>query len=200
VKRFVVRTLVLSSPFKTELMDSSFTKKLVITKFNQGLPAITPAFGAALAEACAICFTNQGHTQGVEITVKGSFTEVFKLYWQEVTDQMLRCWNDSEYTTEQAAYGIAFLVIQELTDYTVIERSRRGTGFDYWLGKKSDNYELPFQNAVRLEVSGIRKGDESRIKSRVQQKLQQVSPSDGILPAYIVVVEFSNPLAFIVEK
>jgi hypothetical protein len=53
---------------------------------------------------------------------------------------------------------------------------------------------------VRLEVSGIRKGDDSRIKARIKQKLEQVSPTDGTLPAYIVVVEFSNPLAFIVKK
>jgi hypothetical protein len=65
---------------------------------------------------------------------------------------------------------------------------------------KGDNNELPFQNAVRLEVSGIRKGDDSRIKARIKQKLEQVSPTDGTLPAYIVVVEFSNPLAFIVKK
>jgi hypothetical protein len=53
---------------------------------------------------------------------------------------------------------------------------------------------------VRLEVSGIRKGDDSRIKARIKQKLEQVSPTDGTLPAYIVVAEFSNPLAFIVKK
>ncbi|GAB4185780.1 MAG: hypothetical protein Fur006_24580 [Coleofasciculaceae cyanobacterium] len=180
-------------------MDSH-TKELVITKLEQGLPAITPAFGATLAEACAVCLTDQGHAPGVELKVNGDFTAVFKLYWQEVTDQMLRCWNDSEYTTEQAAYGIAFLVIQELTDYTIIQRSRKGTGFDYWLGKKSETNELPFQNAVRLEVSGIRKGDDSRVKARVKLKVEQVGPSDEALPAYIVVVEFSKPLAFIVNK
>ncbi|MTJ53224.1 hypothetical protein FJR38_11505 [Anabaena sp. UHCC 0253] len=179
---------------------ASNSKKLVITKLQKGLPAITPAFGATLAEACAVCLHNQSYNQGIELTVKGEFTTFFNLYWQEVTDQMLRCWNDNEYTTEQAAYGIAFLIIQELTDYTVIERSRRGTGFDYWLGKKDDNNELPFQNAVRLEVSGIRKGENNRIKARIKQKLEQVSPTDGTLPAYIVVVEFSNPLVFIVKK
>jgi hypothetical protein len=176
------------------------SKELLITKLEKGLPAITPAFGTALAEACAVCLNYQDYDQGVELKIKGEFTTVFKLYWQKVNDQMLRCWNDSEYTTEQAAYGIAFLVIQELTDYTVIERSRRGTGFDYWLGKKGENDELPFQKTVRLEVSGIRKGDNSRVKARVKQKLEQVSPTDGTLPAYIVVVEFSNPLAFIAKK
>ncbi|HBE20697.1 MAG TPA: hypothetical protein DEG17_02235 [Cyanobacteria bacterium UBA11149] len=180
-------------------MDSGI-KELAIAKLEQGLPAITPAFGAALAEACAVCLNDQGHTPGVEITVKGDFTAVFKLYWQEVTDQMLRCWNDSEYTTEQAAYGIAFLVIQELTDYTIIQRSRQGTGFDYWLGKKTETNELLFQNALRLEVSGIRKGDDSRVKTRVKLKVEQVCSRDKALPAYIAIIEFSKPLAFIVKK
>lgn len=179
---------------------SSQIKKLVVTDLQQGLPAITPAFGTTLAEACAICLTDQGHNQGVIITIKGDFTDSFQLYWQDVTDQMLRCWNDKEYTTEQAAYGIAFLVIQQLTDYTVIQRSRKGTGFDYWLGKKTNSDDIPFEQTVRLEVSGIRKGNDSRIKTRVKLKVEQVSPSDGEFPAYIVVVEFSNPLAYVVEK
>ncbi|MEB3294247.1 MAG: hypothetical protein VKJ24_13900 [Synechococcales bacterium] len=31
----------------------------------------------------------------------------------------------------QAAYGIAFLLILQLTDLTVIERSRKGTGVEF---------------------------------------------------------------------
>ncbi|MBI1924196.1 hypothetical protein HYR99_08080 [Candidatus Poribacteria bacterium] len=173
--------------------------ELVLTKLAQGLPAVTPAFGAALAEAGAICFEDQNHSNGVELKVEGTFTAKYNVYWQEVTDQMRRCWNDPEVTTEYAAYGIAFLLIRDLTEYTVISRRRKGGGFDYWLGKDED--ELPFQKKARLEVSGIRKGDLSRVKARVKQKLDQVSPSDRLgLPAYIVVVEFSQPLSQVVKK
>ncbi|MBD0345546.1 MAG: hypothetical protein ICV63_12140 [Coleofasciculus sp. Co-bin14] len=179
-------------------MDNPET--LVLAKLGEGLPAITPSFGAALAEACAVCLEEQGHSQGVELKVEGAFRAVFKLYWQPVTDQMLRCWNDKEYTTEQAAYGIAFMLLDKLTNFTVIERSRRGTGFDYWLGIKDETQELPFQNKVRLEVSGIRRGDDTRIRARVKQKIDQTNPSDGALPAYILVVEFSRPLSWIVYK
>lgn len=175
-------------------------QKLVLTDLAQGLPAITPSFGAALAEAGAVCLKEQGHSQGVEITVDGNFTTKFKLYWQLVTEQMLRCWNDQEFTTEQAAYGIAFLIVRELTDLTVIERSRKGTGFDYWLGTLDTDKELPFQNKVRLEVSGIRKGDDNRVKARVKQKKEQTKLTDGTFPAYIIVVEFSIPLSFVAIK
>ncbi len=181
-------------------MGTGEVRELILTQLVEGLPAVTPAFGAALAEAGAICFEEQNHPNGVELNVDGAFTATYKVYWQEVTDQMLRCWNDYEVTTEHAAYGVAFLLICDLTEYTVIERARKGTGFDFWLGKEGDEGELPLQKA-RMEVSGIRRGNHSLLQARVRQKLEQVKPSDSLgLPAYIVVVEFSTPLSKVVKK
>ncbi|NET35787.1 MAG: hypothetical protein F6K19_27800 [Cyanothece sp. SIO1E1] len=176
------------------------TQTLDLSELQYGLPAITPAFGAALAEACAICLTDQDHQLGTELQVKGDFTEVFVLLWPKVTDQMRRCWNDEEYTTEQAAYGIALMLTQQLTEFTVVERSRRGTGFDYWLGSPPESAERPFQKSIRLEVSGIRQGNQRQIRSRVKLKMEQVKPTDELAPAYIAVIEFSQPIAWIVER
>jgi hypothetical protein len=125
------------------------------------------------------------------------------LYWKrlQVTEQMISCYNDQQSATELGAYGVAFLLVLNLTDCTIIKRSRRGTGFDYWLGKEQDNAELPFQNKERLEVSGIRSGDNSHVKARVKEKLKQVQPSHATAsPALIVVVEFSTPLSQMVRS
>jgi len=166
----------------------------------KGLPAITPVFGATLAEAGSVCFKDQQHQNGVELKVSGTFTATYNVYWKRVTKQMLRCWNDPEVATEHAAYGVAFLIIKDLTEYTVIERSYKGTGFDYWVGYDSDE-ELIFQEKARLEVSGIRNGNTTQINSRVKQKVEQVAPSDDSgLPAFIVVVEFGTPLSKVVRK
>ncbi len=174
---------------------------LSLQSLSQGLPAITPAFGAAIAEAGAICLTDEAHKPGVALKVEGEFSTTFKLNWQPVTEQTRRCWNDEEYTTEQAAYGVAFLLILQLTTLTVIERSRKGTGFDYWLGIQDSTTTLPFQRMARLEVSGIRRGNRSQINARVKQKTEQTSASDAQgLPAYIIVVEFSRPLSIISAK
>jgi hypothetical protein len=174
---------------------------LNLQNLAQGLPAITPAFGAALAEAGAICLTDEAHQPKVEIKVEGEFSTTFQLDWQPVTEQAQRCWNDAEYTTEQAAYGIAFLLILQLTNLTIIERSRKGTGFDYWLGFQDLNTTLPFQKMARLEVSGIRKGSRSQINARVKQKIEQTQASDAQgLPAYIIVIEFSRPISIISAK
>lgn len=179
---------------------------ILLAKLADGLPAITPEFGAAIAQAAAVCLEERKHKSGTEI--KGIIQDdelsqnfLYKVYWQEVTPQMRRCWNDREVTTEHGAYAISFLLIQELTDYTVIERSYKGTGFDYWLGTQADEKDLPFQNKARLEVSGIRNGDLNKVNARMRTKLKQVNLSQGLgLPAYIVVVEFSLPFSQMVVK
>ncbi|BAU14873.1 hypothetical protein LEP3755_54280 [Leptolyngbya sp. NIES-3755] len=97
--------------------------------------------------------------------------------------------------------GVAFLLILQLTDLTVIERSRKGTGFDYWLGSQDSATTLPFERMARLEVSGIRRGNRGQVNTRVKQKIEQTRTSDAQgLPAYIIVVEFSRPISMISTK
>lgn len=50
----------------------------------------------------------------------------------------------------------------------VIQRARKGTGFDYWL-KRPESTEPLFQDSTRLEVSEIRTGDETAIKARAKK-------------------------------
>lgn len=46
--------------FNLLILDDS--QKLLLTELAQGLPAITPSFGAVLAEACAVCLEKQNHS------------------------------------------------------------------------------------------------------------------------------------------
>jgi hypothetical protein len=180
----------------SEVQDGGVTRKLDLDRLREGLPAITVAFGAAVAEAAAVCFDSRGHSCGVTMAVQGSYSRSYQVHWSSVTDQMHRCWADPNVATEHGAYGVAFLLIRELTDFTVIERSCTGTGFDYWLGKDNDI----FQKKARLEVSGILSGDHQEVKRRVEVKKRQTKRSDGKLPAYVVVVEFGAPTAMVVKR
>lgn len=54
---------------------------------------------------------------------------------------------------------------------------------------------------ARMEVSGIRNGNDSQVRARVKQKLRQMNRSnDQELPAYAIVVEFGRPLAEIKKR
>jgi hypothetical protein len=173
---------------------------LYLSLLKQGLPGVSKAAGLYHAEACLICLETHKHLVGVNLEVRGSFNGCFRLIWDDlVTDQVLRSWKDFDDATEYAACGVAFLLILSLTEYTIIERSRKGTGFDYYMGFKD---ALIFQGSARLEVSGIfRANSESEITSRVNQKLRQTDRSDlTSMPAYVVIVEFSRPISYVVKK
>ena len=171
---------------------------LDLNELGDGLPAITPSFGKALAEATGVCLESQGHAVLTQITIRGHVSIEHPLVWPQVTEQILRTWNDPDEATEYGATGIAVLLARQELGYLVIERSVKGTGIDYWMGDESD--ALSFERKARLEISGIRSGSSSAVRDRVRQKLQQTTPSDGSLTAFVIVVEFGTPLAEVQMK
>lgn len=163
-----------------------------------GFPHIPQVCGQMMAQACAVCLDHHAHKCGVTLTVEAEVAEVGKLLWSEpVTDAMRRFWNDLDVATEHGAYGVAILLVRRITGYTIVERARKGTGFDWWLGHEDDL----FQKKARLEVSGILRGDSAQIARRVALKKKQTRQSDSTdLPAYVVVVEFSTPRSKFVKR
>ena len=158
---------------------------------------LSPRLGAAMAEAASACLDDCGHAMPARLAVEGEEECEFDLVWLEVDDQIRRTWADEQYATEQGAYGIAILVVRAIRGLTVLERSRKGTGFDYWMGEATDPL---FTDKARLEISGIRRGADHIVAARVKQKVGQISASSGRLRGIVVVVEFSTPLARVVDQ
>jgi hypothetical protein len=178
-----------------------YSLKISLDDLKDGsIPGISPVCGSFLCETSKVCFDIQNHSSNVRMSLRGIRDENCRVIWKgKVDDQMKRTWADPQEVTEYGACGVAIVLILKLTDYTVIERSRKGTGFDYWLGFKTS--ELPFENSARLEVSGILNGDDVVFNSRVKQKRNQTAPTDKTnLPAFIVVVEFGEPKSKVVKK
>lgn len=152
-----------------------------------------------MAEAAGVCLESQGHTPGARLAVSGGNRRSYSLQWPPINAQSRRTWNDPEEATENGAGGIAALLIIQETGYVPIERSMKGAGIDYWLGDADDATDLEYK--ARLEVSGIRRGDNRTVRARMQQKLAQTDPSDPSgLPAYVIVVEFGRPQAEVRQK
>lgn len=159
------------------------------------MPGISPIEGANLYENCVVAMHQCGHPEQVRFPVEGLVPTVYTLQWEDVYDgQLARTYTDEQSVTERAAVGISALLSLRQTNYTIIERSRKGTGFDYMLGDKDDELFLP---KARLEVSGIMsENDSNTIAARYRKKSQQTSKSDATqLPAYVSIVEFATPKA-----
>ena len=182
------------------------------------IPGVDRQKGNDLAKAAAVCLEDQGHAPGVQLTVRGMSDGKYTLTWPLVTAQNWRTRADESEATEDGAAGISILLAIRQIGYTVIARSRRGTGVDYWLGNDDNASVTTAERAMtdemgdwlqddslvvrgRMEVSGILQGSDSQIRSRVRSKLGQTDRSDITgLPVYVIVVEFGRPLAEVREK
>ena len=165
--------------------------------------------GQYIAAAASVCLEEKEHQQGCEFHVTGrgfDFRDTglqaksYRLVWPPAQDATRRSHKTGQNAIEHGACGMAVLLAYHLTEYQVVEQSRRRGGpeggFDYWL---SETEEISFD--ARLEVSGILKGTMSQVNARVKEKLAQTDQSDGMsVPAFVVVVEFGTPRAVLVKK
>ena len=115
---------------------------------------LTNAVGVYYAQAASVCLQTKAHKPGVAIRVDGDFVSHPPLLWVEVGNDIVSYWGDLQEATEHGAYGLAVLLVVRLAEVVVLERSWKGTGFDFWLGPKGPTAPL-FQDKRCLEVSGI---------------------------------------------
>ncbi|MEW6531364.1 MAG: hypothetical protein AB1473_11030 [Thermodesulfobacteriota bacterium] len=172
---------------------------LLLHSLGEGHPGITAAIAEYCAEAASLCLEDQGHVPGVKMGVVGAHALSCVLQWKSGDARKVLSW-DQENATECGASVIAILVIDHLTGFKVIERAQKGDRVDYWLGKADNDDEPPFLREGRLEVSGIRRGDESIVKKRVRAKLQRLKLSSSSIKAFVVVVEFGTPMSQVQES
>ena len=143
---------------------------------------------------------------------------MYSVDWFISSPQSRRTRSDLQEATEDGAAGIAILLAIRELGHTVILRSRKTTGIDYWLGDDDNSNVSAAERSVtdelqtlledddlivkgRMEVSGILHGSDSDIASRSKTKLIQTSRSaSSTLPAYVIVVEFGRPLAEVTKK
>jgi hypothetical protein len=171
--------------------------QLKLQDLGIGMPGLTPICGGLLAEAAAVCFEDRSHAAGVVIAVHCVGSAQFTIHWSAVTAQQRRTYKDLHWATEMGAYGVAILIVKAVTGKRVIERSKKGTGFDYWIGETDDD-ELIFTNKSRLEVSGILDGNDNEIAGRMKVKQAQVKVTDHLgVAAYVAIVEFGQPKAHV---
>ncbi|MCY3857289.1 MAG: hypothetical protein OXG25_00070 [Gammaproteobacteria bacterium] len=158
--------------------------------------------------AAQVALTEAGHPISVncEVTDQGTPRFMVELRRAEMEPpSKKRSWRQRQRLGEWAAEGIAFLMIEAFTPFTVVDQSEvittpgGGTGIDYYLGIKEDldcddEDDFP-EHLGRLEVSGILASSSSSLNARVNEKIEQSKKSDDEgTPAYIIVVEFKTPV------
>jgi hypothetical protein len=156
----------------------------------RGTAPLTPARCANLVEAAVVCWVSKGHASGAALLVDGA---PVGLTWDPPDPRAFASRADSQEATEHGATAAAIVPVRAGADLDVVERSWKGTGFDYFLARSADG--PPFARAASLEVSGILDEDEPTVQRRLREKVAQVARGGAGLPGYAVVVGFRAPRA-----
>lgn len=173
---------------------------LDLVSIKDGLPGIHKDSCAHYYSACMTTLHRSGHKDGVVMQLDGDRKGNISLHWDDYYDESIdRTWKEINYCTDHAAVCVSCMLAINETEYTIIERSCKGDGFDYWLGKKGDGL---FGHAARLEISGIlQESTTNTVEKRLKIKIKQTEQSDeSRLPAYISIVEFGKPKAIFKKK
>ncbi len=178
---------------------------LDLDKIHESIPTMAKSLADYMYDAAVFCFHHHSHSPGKRCEVRSleETIEIASLVWtRQITDRIVNAFGDTGYAVEFAAEGIACLTIQEFAAYTVIERSQRNEGVDFWLAESRDEDNFILQRAARMESKGITEARyPSDIKARVDEGAKQSKRSDETgLPAYIIVTEFSNPVIVMVQR
>ena len=183
-------------------MDKQAPPELMIESLSVGIPVIPQGAEGFFIQSCTVCLDYHGHRSRTPFFVNYSKkNHSYLLVWETVvTDQHRRAFADIQETTEYSATAIAFLLIRELTEFTTIERAKKGTNIDYFLSSKSDTDKLIFNHTSRLEISGILKESENNsVDKRISTKINRLKQFDDDQSTYIIVVEHSRPWAKMIK-
>ncbi|MCY4465391.1 MAG: hypothetical protein OXE46_07635 [Chloroflexi bacterium] len=177
---------------------------LDLDDLSTDIPALTGALALQMQEAVVMCMNSQEKSSGVSCDLRnldealGNLRILWKMSYSE---RIRRAFGDSRNAAERAGEAIAILTVLAFTDYTVIERARIGSGFDFWLSRTDDNEEYLFQHEMGLESKGLSHAKyPSQIVTAVRDGLAQIRKSKyAKLPALVVATEFSRPVIYMVQ-
>lgn len=163
-----------------------------LEELARGTACLTPAVCANLAEAAAVCLTTQKHEPGVALRVGGALVRVA---WGPLDGRAADSHADPQEATEEGAVAVAIELIRRGTPFDVVRRSRKGPGFDWYLG--ANRNAPPFAESACLEVSGILDETPTLLEERAKRKVAQAQSGGSGLPGFAVVVGFAGPRAIV---
>lgn len=160
-------------------------------------PGVSPAVCEAYAEAADVALARHHSAPITELTLLccGDPGSVF-VRWRQPDAVALRAWNNRDDTTRDAAYIVSLAAIESQLGLVTLLRAETRTGADYYVGQP-DSPDI--EEAYRVEISGIDAGNQSVLRGRLRQKLQQAASGASNLPAYASVVGFKAAVVLIDE-
>lgn len=152
-------------------------------------PGLTQAIGDSYTEAARVCL-DRHHTSPIEISIQTVAARCEAVTrWERANDRERGAWANEIDTTEAGAYGIALAAVELVEGMVAVRRAETRTGADYYIAPPNTQTD-DLESWLRLEVSGVDRGDNLTLQQRLEQKIRQALDGQSNLPALAAVVGF----------
>jgi hypothetical protein len=150
---------------------------------------VTKAIGDTYTEAARVCL-DRHHVSPTRFSIEAkAATKGAIAKWSPANEREQGAWANEIDATAAGAYGIALAAIELIEGMFAIRRAETGTGSDYYVAPADASLD-DLEDWLRLEISGVNRGDRSMVQQRLHQKVQQALTGQSNLPALAAVVGF----------
>ena len=171
---------------------------LPIHDLEQRHVGLTKAVADSYTEAATVCLDKHHRSPATFELAKDRSRSAAIVEWVSPDARTRRAWANEVDATEAGAYACVLAAVELVDDLVAVRRAETLTGVDYYVASK-DNSPDDLESCLRLEVSGIDRGSESRIRQRLREKLHQAATGHSNLPALAGVVGFNARLILLAD-
>jgi len=162
---------------------------LLISDMASRHKGLSPVIADNYFEAASVCL-DRHHISPVGVSVHNADKRITVLVnWKQVDARIRNAWANESDATRDGAYACALAAVELITNMVAIRRAETLTGADYYVGEKMQSTD-DMDGLLRLEVSGVDKGDGSVLARRLREKVNQAAVGKSNLPAIACVVGF----------
>lgn len=163
--------------------------ELPIHQMDQRHPGLTQATAEHQTEAARVCL-DRHHTPPTTFVIQDTKQAVGTVVnWTPTDARTRRAWGNERDTTEYGAYACALAAVELACGLVSVSRADTGTGVDFYMAPPDASVD-DLENHIRLEVSGVGRGDAAVVVRRLADKLKQAKKGKSNLPAMAGVVGF----------
>lgn len=170
------------------MSDTSRPPRLLLDAMESRHPGLTREIAAYYRQAAHVCL-DRHHQSPAVFAVCDRETADVEVIWSATTGQVKAAWANAIDATEAGAYACALAAVQLARGHVAVRRAETGTGADYYIGPPGSGRD-DLEDCVRLEVSGVDRGNRQRLDARLADKTKQARAGASRCPAVAAVVGF----------
>ena len=164
-------------------------QRLPIDDMEQRHYGLTPALANALKEAARVCL-DRHHDSPISIIIRHDERRMAAdVEWEATDERTQGAWRNEIDTTEAGAYACVLAAVEMFYGLVAVFRAETETGADYYVappGVSPDDLE----EHIRLEVSGVNRGNDSAVRYRLGEKVAQLARGGSDIPGIAGVIGF----------